>query len=123
MPHMFHMLFTENLNINALKTASWAFPLFLLVMALAIPPILWAGIHLNVDTPPEYFALGIGIQMQSPWLTIMTFVGGLAAASGIIIVVTLSTASMFLNHLVLPFYSAIHSKIFIAGCYGCAVYF
>src|SRR5690554_4482072 len=34
----------------------------------------------------------------------MTFVGGLAAASGIIIVITLSTAAMFLNHLVLPFY-------------------
>ena len=104
MPHMFHMLFTENLNSNALKTASWALPLFLLIMAVAIPPILWAGIHLQLDTPAEYFALGIGIQLESPWLTIMTFVGGLAAASGIIIVITLSTAAMFLNHLVLPFY-------------------
>lgn len=104
MPHMFHMLFTENLNNNALKTASWAFPLFLLIMAAAIPPILWAGIHLQVDTPAEYFALGIGMKLQMPWLTILTFVGGLAAASGIIIVITLSTAAMFLNHLVLPFY-------------------
>src|SRR5690606_10507712 len=104
MPHMFHMTFTENLNSDALKPASWGFPLFLLIMALAVPPILWAGIHLNLDTPPEYYAIGIGLSLNNPWLTLLTFTGGLAAASGIIIVITLSTAAMCLNHLVLPFY-------------------
>lgn len=104
MPHMFHMTFTENLNSAALKPASWGFPLFLLVMAIAIPPILWAGIYLEVETPAEYFALGIGQKLELPWLTTLTFVGGLAAASGVVIVITLSTAAMSLNHLVLPFY-------------------
>lgn len=104
MPHMFHMLFTENLNSDALKPASWGFPLFLLAMAMAIPPILWAGIHLQIETLPEYYALGIGLKLESPWLVIITFVGGLAAASGIIIVVMLSTAAMLLNHIVLPIY-------------------
>ena len=28
MPHMFHMTFTESLNSDALKPASWGFPLF-----------------------------------------------------------------------------------------------
>ncbi|MFT6859165.1 MAG: PAS domain S-box-containing protein [Gammaproteobacteria bacterium] len=104
MPHMFHMAFTENMNSRALRPASWGFPLFLLIMSLSVPPILWAGIYLNVDTPPEYFALGIGLKLESPFLTIVTFMGGLAAASGIVIVTTLSTAAMFLNHLVLPFH-------------------
>ncbi|MEN9464491.1 MAG: hypothetical protein RL217_672 [Pseudomonadota bacterium] len=104
MPHMFHMTFTESLNSDALKPASWGFPLFLLLMAMAVPPILWAGIYLGVDTPPEYFALGIGLKLNEPWLAIITFIGGLAAASGVIIVITLSTAAMCLNHLVLPFY-------------------
>ncbi|MBQ0780007.1 MAG: ATPase, partial [Thalassolituus oleivorans] len=98
MPHMFHMAFTENMNSRALRPASWGFPLFLLIMSLSVPPILWAGIYLNVDTPPEYFALGIGLKLESPFLTIVTFMGGLAAASGIVIVTTLSTAAMFLNH-------------------------
>ena len=35
---------------------------------------------------------------------ILTFLGGLAAASGIIIVITLAMAAMLLNHLVLPFH-------------------
>lgn len=104
MPHMFHMLFTENLNSDALKTASWGFPLLLLAMALVVPPILWAGVYLNIDTLPEYYALGIGLKLQSSWLAIITFVGGLAAASGIIIVVMLSTSAMLLNHVVLPVY-------------------
>lgn len=104
MPHMFHMLFTENLNSDALRTASWGFPLFLLLMAFAIPPILWAGIHLNIETPAEYFALGIGLKLEQPWLALLTFIGGLAAASGIIIVMLLSTAAMLLNHVVLPIY-------------------
>ena len=102
MPHMFHMVFTENLNTNALKTASWGFPLFMLLMSLSIMPIYWAGIYLNVDTSPEYYALGIGLALESTWLSMLVFIGGLAAASGIIIVMTLATASMCLNHLVLP---------------------
>ncbi|WP_318653618.1 ATP-binding protein [Thalassolituus marinus] len=104
MPHMFHVTFTENINTDALKPASWGFPLFLLLMSIAVPPILWAGVYLEVDTPPEYFALGIGLQLQSPLLVMITFLGGLAAASGVMIVMTLATAAMFLNHLVLPFH-------------------
>ncbi|SQL01423.1 two-component sensor [Pseudomonas aeruginosa] len=33
MPHMFHMIFTENLNPRALISASWGLPLFLLLMS------------------------------------------------------------------------------------------
>ncbi|GGY38777.1 two-component sensor CbrA [Bacterioplanes sanyensis] len=104
MPHMFHMTFTENVNAQALHPASWGFPLFLLAMAMAVPPILWAGVYMQVDTPAEYFAIGIGLKLDSPALVILTFLGGLAAASGIIIVITLAMAAMLLNHLVLPFH-------------------
>jgi PAS domain S-box-containing protein len=102
MPHMFHMAFTENSSTRALNTASWGLPLFLLIMAIMVPPILWAGMYLELDTPVEYFAIGIGLELQSPWLTAITFIGGLAAASGMVIVTTLAMASMALNHLVLP---------------------
>ncbi|MDF1762646.1 MAG: ATP-binding protein [Oleibacter sp.] len=105
MPHMFHMAFTENNNPSALHSASWGFPLFLLIMSLPVLPILWAGLYLDVDTQPAYFALGIGLATDSPVLTLMVFTGGLAAASGVIIVSTLATAAMSLNHLVLPFYT------------------
>ncbi len=102
MPHMFHMAFTENTSDQALNSASWGVPLFLLIMAVMVPPILWAGIYLGVQVPPEYFAIGIGIELQKPWLVALAFTGGLAAASGIVVVTTLAMASMTLNHIVLP---------------------
>jgi len=104
MPHMFHMLFAENPNPRALHTASWGFSILLLLFSLPILPILWAGFKLNSVLPPEYFALAVGIERQQPLLTLLTFIGGLSAASGSIIVMTLALASMCLNHLILPFY-------------------
>jgi Na+/proline symporter len=104
MPHMFHMAFTENLNPRGLVTASWALPLFLLLMSLAVPPILWAGLRLGVATEPQYFTLGIGLAVENPWLVLAAYVGGLSAASGLVIVVTLALSGMVLNHLVLPLY-------------------
>jgi len=104
MPHMYHMAFTENLNPRAIATASWGLPLFLLLISLAVPPILWAGLYLGIPTNPEYFTLGLGMAAGADWLTLLAFVGGLSAASGLIIVVTLALSGMVLNHLVLPIY-------------------
>ncbi len=102
LPRQFHMTFTENLDPRTLGHASWGFPLFLLFMNLAIPPILWAGVSLDVDTSPDFYVLGITLAHESSLLPILTFVGGLSAASAMIIVTTLALASMCMNHLVLP---------------------
>ncbi|WP_304639910.1 ATP-binding protein [Pseudomonas sp.] len=104
MPHMYHMAFAENLNPRAIGTASWGLPLFLLLISLAVPPILWAGLHLNVSTNPEYFTLGLGVAAGADWLTLLAYIGGLSASSGLMIVVTLALSGMVLNHLVLPVY-------------------
>ncbi|MGF0333965.1 sensor histidine kinase [Ectopseudomonas toyotomiensis] len=104
MPHMYHMTFTENLNPRAMVSASWGLPLFLLLMSLAVPLILWAGLKLGATTNPEYFTLGLGIAVNSESLALLAYVGGLSASSGLIIVSTLALSGMALNHLVLPLY-------------------
>lgn len=102
LPYMYQMSFTENFDPRALLTASWGLPLYLFGMALAVPLLLWAGLKLGLGLPPEYFTMGVALASQSAWLPLLVFVGGLAAASGVIIVSTLALASMALNHLVLP---------------------
>ncbi|MFP5382591.1 MAG: ATP-binding protein, partial [Gammaproteobacteria bacterium] len=102
MPHMYHMAFTENLNPRALLTASWGLPLLLLVMSLSVPFVLWAALELVPGTDPEYFALGVPLNAGSPWMALLVYIGGLSAASGVIIVSTLALAGMCLNHLALP---------------------
>ncbi|WP_263081012.1 hypothetical protein [Endozoicomonas sp. Mp262] len=104
MPHMFHMTFTENRDSSALHVASWGLPLFLLLLSLSAPLILWGGLALGVDMPPEYFPLAIGQVLDIPLLTMSVYLGGLSAASGLIIVTTLALSSMLLNHVILPWY-------------------
>jgi Na+/proline symporter/signal transduction histidine kinase len=104
MPHLFHMIFAENPNTKALQTASWGVPLFLFLMSLPVLPILWAGFKLETAIPPEYFTLAIGMELESPALAILVYIGGLSAASGAVIVTTLALASMCLKHLILPIY-------------------
>ncbi len=104
MPHMYHMTFTENLNPRAMITASWGLPLFLLLMSLPVPLILWAGIKLGIPGSADYFTLRLGMAINNPKLTLLAFMGGLSAASSVIIVLTIALSGMVLNHLVLPLY-------------------
>ena len=104
MPHMFQTLFRENRKPQHLKWATWALPVYVLLMALPVLPILWAGMELNHPTNPEYFSIGLGLGMDSPVITLLAYLGGLSAATGIVIVGTLALASMSLNHVILPFY-------------------
>ncbi|MGC3874798.1 ATP-binding protein [Halomonas sp. GXIMD04776] len=101
MPHMFHMTFTETPSRRALLQAGWSFPLYLLLMALPIPLILWAAQRLGIDTAmpgAAYLAFELS---TNPWVDGLVFIAGLAAASGTLIIVALALAGMALNHLVL----------------------
>jgi len=102
LPRQFHMIFVENMEPRALRTAAWAFPLFLLLLNLPIPLILWAGSASGLSTPPDYIVLGLAVENGRGWLALSTFVGGVSAASAMMIVTTLALASMCLNHLILP---------------------
>ncbi|MFT4046881.1 MAG: ATP-binding protein [Solimonas sp.] len=102
LPRQFHMLFAENINPDALRTASWAFPLFLLLLNLAVPVLLWAGQAARLDVAPDYYALALARHAGQRWLVFLSFIGGLSAASAMIIVESLALAAMCLNHLILP---------------------
>ncbi len=103
MPHIFHMTVVENqVKKDASKIVSWAFPLFLFFMALPIFPILWAGVKLGTQMPVEYFPIAVPIASGNATFTIIAFVAGLSAATGAIIAITLSVATMMMNHWILP---------------------
>jgi PAS domain S-box-containing protein len=103
LPRQFHMAFAENLREDGLRTASWAFPLFLLLINLPIPIVLWAGQQQGLTIDPDYYVMGLALSDAAPgWLPVLAFVGGVSAASAMVIVTTLALASMSLNHLLLP---------------------
>ncbi|WP_086929717.1 ATP-binding protein [Agarilytica rhodophyticola] len=102
MPHIFHMTVVENKVKDASRLVSWAFPLFLFFMALPIFPILWAGLKLNSQMPAEYFPLAVPIASGNATFTIISFIAGLSAATGAVIAIALSVATMIMNYWILP---------------------
>ncbi|MEZ5590485.1 MAG: ATP-binding protein [Gammaproteobacteria bacterium] len=102
LPRQFHMLFVENLHRRSLAVASWGFPLYLLLFNLAIPPILWAGQYLQTDINSEFYVLAVSLHAGQPWLALLAFIGGVSAASAMVIITTLALSQMALNHLLLP---------------------
>ena len=102
LPRQFHMAFTENIEERSLWSASWIFPLFLLLLNLFIPVILWAGSRLGATTTADFYVLGITLNGDYRALTALAFIGGISAASAMMIVTSLALATMCLNHLVLP---------------------
>jgi len=102
MPHIFHMTVVENHVKDASRVVSWAFPLFLFVMALPVFPILWAGLKLGSQMPAQYFPLAVPIASGNATFTIISFIAGLSAATGAVIAITLSVATMIMNHWILP---------------------
>jgi len=102
LPHVFHMAFRENNKISTIRLASWGIPLYLLIISLPIYPILWAGFESGTDLAPEYFTLGVPLAAGKVKLTLLAYLGGLSAATGSMIVMTLSVTTMCLNHLILP---------------------
>ncbi len=102
LPHMYHMTFSENPSPRALSRASWGLPLYLLLLGLPVPIILWGGIELAATTTPSFYVIGTAMALDSPALTLLMYIAGLSAASGLMIVSTLALAGMVLNHVVLP---------------------
>ena len=102
LPRQYHMTFVENLKPRSLNTAYWMFPLYLLLLNLPIFPILWAGKHLSLSTTPDFYVLGMTLSLENKWLALLVYIGGLSAASAMMIVTTLSLSYMCLNNLLLP---------------------
>jgi Na+/proline symporter/signal transduction histidine kinase len=100
MPHIFHITFAETLSRRTLLQASWSLPLFLLLMAIPVPLILWAGQRLGADEviPAAYLAFGLS---DALWAQALAFIAGLAATSGTMVIIALALSGMILNHVLL----------------------
>lgn len=104
LPRQFHVAIIDNLNVNHLQTARWLFPLYLLITAFLIPVIAIAGQTLFSGTTinSDNYVLSIAVVSESLLLQMIVFVGGLSAATAMIIVATLTLSTMLANDVVLP---------------------
>jgi Na+/proline symporter/signal transduction histidine kinase len=103
LPRQFHVMFVENRDERELRTASWLFPLYLILVNLFVLPIALIGLtNLPEGTPADLFVLALPLSQGAQWLSLLTFVGGLSAATAMVIVASVALSIMISNHLVLP---------------------
>jgi Na+/proline symporter/CheY-like chemotaxis protein len=104
LPRQFHMTIVENRNIADVRRAAWMFPLYLVLINLFVVPIAIGGeVLLNgAGVDRDMTVLLLPLQHGQPVLALFVFIGGLSAATAMVIVASVALAIMISNHLVLP---------------------
>jgi len=104
LPRQFQVMVVENVDERHLRRAAWAFPLYLLLINLFVLPIALAGLlHFGPgQADPETFVLSLPLSQGQQALALLVFVGGLSAATGMVIVETIAVSTMICNDLVVP---------------------
>jgi Na+/proline symporter/nitrogen-specific signal transduction histidine kinase len=105
LPRQFQVAVVENVNENHLRKAIWLFPLYLLAINLFVLPIAFGGMlsfpggGVDADT----FVLTLPMMHKQEGLALLAFLGGLSAATGMLIVESIALSTMVCNDLVMPF--------------------
>ncbi len=104
LPRQFHVTVVENNSEAEIRRASWLFPLYLVLINLFVLPIAMAGLLTfpagKVDS--DMFVLALPLVAKSDTFTLLAFIGGLSAATAMVIVETVALAIMVSNDIVMP---------------------
>jgi Na+/proline symporter/nitrogen-specific signal transduction histidine kinase len=104
LPRQFQVAVVENVNERHVRKAMWLFPLYLLAMNVFVLPIAFGGL-LHFETgavDADTFVLTLPMDRQQLGLALLVFVGGLSAATSMVIVETIALSTMVCNDLVMP---------------------
>ncbi|HQC80042.1 MAG TPA: sensor histidine kinase [Accumulibacter sp.] len=113
LPRQFQIAVVENVNEEHLRRAAWLFPLYLLLINLFVLPIAlggllhFAGQGVDADT----FVLTLPMALRHEGLVLLVFIGGLSAATGMVIVETIALSTMVCNDLVMPLLLRSHKTL------------
>jgi Na+/proline symporter/nitrogen-specific signal transduction histidine kinase len=103
LPRMFQVLVVENADERHLAVASWAFPLYLILISLFVLPIAVMGLELlPAGTNPDMFVLTLPLATGREGLAMFAFLGGFSAATSMVIIASIALSTMVSNHVVVP---------------------
>ncbi len=104
LPRQFQVMVVENVRESHLRRAVWVFPLYMLVINLFVLPIALGGLLYFGPAPmnAENFVLSLPLAAGQQALALFAFIGGLSAATGMVIVETIAVSTMVSNELVMP---------------------
>jgi Na+/proline symporter/CheY-like chemotaxis protein len=104
LPRMFHVTVVENTSERDVRHAAWLFPLYLVAINLFVVPIAVAGLVTfgsgRVDA--DMFVLLLPLAGDAQIMSLVAFIGGLSAATAMVIVATVALSIMIANEVVMP---------------------
>ncbi len=103
LPRQFHVIVVENTDPRDLYKAAWLFPLYLVAINIFVIPIAIAGLSsFGSGADGDMFVLALPIAAHHEALAVLAFIGGLSAATGMVIVSSVAISNMVSNDLVMP---------------------
>ncbi|HEX4040238.1 MAG TPA: PAS domain-containing hybrid sensor histidine kinase/response regulator [Xanthobacteraceae bacterium] len=113
LPRQFHVMVVENHSEAEVRRAAWMFPLYLVLINLFVLPIALAGL---MTLPAgrfdgDMFVLALPLAAHSKLITLVAFVGGLSAATAMVIVESVALAIMVSNDIVMPLVLKRHARM------------
>ena len=104
LPRQFQVAVVENVDERHLNKAIWLFPLYLFAINIFVLPIALGGLmhFANGGVDADTFVLTLPISEQQASIALLAFIGGLSAATGMVIVETIALSTMVCNDLLMP---------------------
>lgn len=81
---------------------AWMIPLVMLLATLPVFPVLWAGLHLELNAPFQYYLLAIPTTLDQPAVAFLVFLAGLFMGAGLLAVTAIAIGKITLHSLVTP---------------------
>ncbi|MDE2156244.1 MAG: PAS-domain containing protein [Xanthomonadaceae bacterium] len=104
LPHQFYAGVVECRDDGHLRTARWLFPLYLLLISLPILPLARMGDALlgPSGVSSDMYVLALPLARGEHALALVAFLGGLSAATSMVVIATLALSLMAVNHFIAP---------------------
>src|SRR5258706_10646392 len=104
LPRQFQVAVIENVDEKHLNKAIWLFPLYMLAINVFVLPIAFGGLLRFPDgsVDGDTFVLTLPMAEKREVLALLVFIGGLSAATGMVIVETIALSTMVCNDLLMP---------------------
>ncbi len=104
LPRQFLVGVVECADPADLRKARWLFPAYLAVFSLCVVPVALAGLGsaAGASERPDALVLTLPMSHGATGLAILAFLGGLSAATAMVVVSSIALATMITNDLVMP---------------------
>ena len=104
LPRQFQVAVVECARTEDLKTARWLLPAYLGIFSVVVIPVVALGTidGLTLHTASDSLILTLPMSYGAPWLTVLVFLGGLSAATAMVVVASTALATMISNDIAAP---------------------